>query len=60
MSNSDPLFREIDDAVARKRALADSANREIQQIIDMNGVPLDELLNKLNYLKRVLQEIKDL
>lgn len=60
MSDSDPLFREINDSVARKRALADSASCEIQQIIDMNGVPFDELLNKLSYLKRVLQEMREL
>ena len=52
MTDEAPLFLEISDSVARKRALADNASQTIQQIVEMKGVPFTDLQNKLDYLKR--------
>lgn len=60
MTAKNSLFSEIQDPIARKRALADSASEAIEQIIDMKGVPFGDLLDKLDYLKRVLVEIKSI
>ena len=60
MKFDDQLFSEIEDPIARKRAIAESAGKAIQQIIEIKGAPFSELQDKLNYLKRALDTMKDL
>ena len=60
MTENDPLFPEIENPDARKRALGDKVIETVDEIIFMTNVPFPELQNKLNFLKRLREEMKAL
>lgn len=57
MTNTDPLFRNIQDPVARKRALADDAKQVIEDI-KVPGISSTDLHNQCNYLHKVIDEMQ--
>lgn len=59
MSNTDPLFRSIQDPVARKRALAANAKQVIEGI-KVPGISSTDLHNQCTYLRKVIDEMQAL
>lgn len=55
---NDPLFKEISDPTARKRALAENIGLVIDEVISTKGMDANDLANKLNYVRRAVKEMQ--
>lgn len=60
MTGQDPFFQNIEDPMARKRALAAQAGKLIDDVIQTVGIPADVLKEKLRYVREAIERMKEL
>lgn len=57
---NDPLYKNIADPAARKRALAENIGRVVDEVIRTQGIDAVDLANKLNYVKSAVREMQEI